>query len=167
MRYWQINNGKTEFSYRVTDGGEKAAEFCWHIEEYAGETDKGTERTTAGETVRETGSGTDRGADRGTAGGRFWLDEVRLAGRYAHYECMYAVLKFICYKCWSAGFSAVYLRISGRNLFYMELYKKFGFYVIAEEMRKIHKDISGYEYVMKYPLPQNREEEYDHYIRRK
>lgn len=141
MKYQQIKGEKTGISYCVTDHGNRAAEFSYHMED---------------------DDSMARDGER-----KFWLDEVKLFGGFANYECMYAVLQFISYKCWCTGTDAVYLKISGKNLFYLELYKRFGFYVIAEEKHEIHKGITTYEYVMKYPLPQTREEEYSHYIRGK
>lgn len=141
MKYQKIKDDKTGVSYCVTEHGTRTAEFSYYMERKLN--------------------------DIGNTEGRFWLDEVKLFGEFANYECMYAVLQFISYKCWCAGITAVYLKISGKNLFYMELYKKFGFYVIAEEKREIRKGIMSYEYVMKYPLPMTREEEYFHYIRGK
>lgn len=141
MKYQQIKEEGTEISYRVTDHGIRVAEFSYHM--------KDTEDTAKdGE-------------------GRFWLDGIRLFGQFAGYKWMYTVLQFVCYKCWSTGAAAIYLKISWKNLYYMELYKKFGFYIIAEEMREIQKGITICEYVMKYPLPQTRDEEYSHYIRGK
>lgn len=139
MKYQQIKGDGTGISYRVTDHGTQSAEFFYHMED-----------KTAGDGER-----------------KFWLDGVKLFGDYVNYECMYAVLQFISYKCWCTGADAVYLKISGKNLFYQELYKRFGFYVIAEETHEIHRGAKIHEYVMKYPLPQTREEEYFHYIRRK
>ncbi len=141
MNYRQIGKEKTSVFYRVTDHEAKAAEFSYHMEE-----EKSTDRDGVS---------------------RFWLEEVKLFGTFANYECMYAVLQFISYKSWSTGTDAIYLKISGKNLFYLELYKRFGFFVIAEETREIHEGVKTYEYVMKYPLPQTREEEYFHYIRGK
>lgn len=141
MNYQQIKEEKTGISYRVTDHGKRAAEFSYHTE---------ADNAVAGDGER-----------------RFWLDEVKIFDSFANYECMYAVLQFVSYKCWCTGAAAVFLKISGKNLFYLELYKRFGFYVIAEEKHEIHRGITVYEYVMKYPLPQTREEEYSHYIRGK
>lgn len=141
MRYQRIENEKEAVSYRVTQRGVHVADFSYHFEE---------------------GNIAAREEDR-----RFWLDGVTLFGEFACYEYLDEILQFAGYKCCCAGIHAMYLKISGKNLFYLELYKKFGFYVIAEEEYQIHKGISAYGYVMKYPLPRSREEAFDHYIRRK
>ena len=139
MRYQRIREDKEGISYRVMEQEKLAAEFAYHLEE--------TESP-------------------GNKSSRFCLDKLCMAGEPAVYEKLDAILQFLQYKCWKAGCNAVYLRINSRNLFYLEMYKKFGFYIIAEEMREIKKDVYTYEYIMKYPLPKTMEEAYYQYIRR-
>lgn len=99
-------------------------------------------------------------------GGQFWLENIQLSNPFLNYERMDAVLQFIQYKCWNMGFKDMYVKVNGCNLLYMELYKRYGFYIIAEERREVKKGAYTYEYVLKYPLPQTREEAYYQYIRR-
>jgi hypothetical protein len=49
----------------------------------------------------------------------------------------------------------------------MEQYKRFGFYVMDEIMYEIRDGVNTCEYVMKYLLPETKEQEYMHYIRGK
>lgn len=133
-------------AYRVYEKEELAAEFSYHMD-----------------TVAETkysGAGY-------ISMNQFWIDEIQLASGFTNYRTIDAVLHFIQYKCWVAGCSAMYVRLSVKNLFYQELYGKYGFYVIAEEEKRILRGGFAYEYVMKYPLPDSREEEYSRHIRRK
>ncbi len=131
---------KTEYdsvSYRVYDGEKPAAEFSYHIECLA----------------RDEGS-------------RFWIDEIRLSDAYGDRNTMEAVLHFIQYKCRVAGCPAMHVRLASNNIFYIEMYRKFGFYLIDEEERKLPPGRVACMSVLKYPLPESRDDVLRNYIMR-
>ena len=52
----------------------------------------------------------------------------------------------------------MYTRISAVNLMDMERYRRYGFYVIAEQMSEQRQGNFACHYVLKYPLPREWEE---------
>lgn len=139
MNYKRINTETEDgrIFYQVFDGEKLAAEFAWHLEEGA------------------------------SAGIRFWIDEIRLEGGYADKRSMDLILQFIQYKCWVSGCEAMYVRLHMKNLFYQEMYRKYGFYVIAQEETSLHPGDSSWKCVLKYILPDSREADFQSYIRRR
>lgn len=133
MNYKKVNTTEEgRVYYQVFNGEKPAAEFSWHLE------------------------------DAESAGCRFWIDGIQLAGGYEDEKHMDLVLQFIQYKCWVSGCKAMYVRLHVKNLFYQELYRKYGFYIIARE-----EEAGAGKNVLKYPLPDSREEDFQSYIRRK
>ena len=138
MRYEKMKTVGTRIFYRVMDRNNWAAEFSYHTED-------------AGSTYER----------------YFWLDDMRIADAYLNYGCIDSILRFVQYKCWKADFDEICLRVSGKNLLYLEWYRKYGFYAIAHERIPDGKGAYTYEYVMKFRLPATREEVYAHSIRRR
>lgn len=137
LNYKRINT-VTEDSrvcYQAFDGEKQAAEFSWHL---------------------ESGEG---------SGIVFWIDEIRLKGEYEDEQTMDLVLQFIQYKCWVSGCGAMHVRIYMKNLFYQDLYRKYGFYTIAQE--EVSSRAGDRRIVLKYVLPDSREAHFQSYIRRK
>lgn len=97
---------------------------------------------------------------------QFWIEYVRLSHGYEEYAVWDPVLQFIQYKCWAAGYSAIYVRLNMQNLFEQELYRKYGFRIIAQEEHAHPHGGACYEYVLKYGLPESRDEIYMDYLRR-
>ncbi len=123
--------------YRVYEGQDLAAEFSYHVQDVTGDDTR-----------------------------RFWIDGIRLCEGHTNVLVMEDILHFIRYKCVSAGCPAIHVRLDGKNLFYLELYQKFGFYMIDQEERaRTHGQISC-ECVLKYPVPVSREEVLEDYILR-
>ena len=52
----------------------------------------------------------------------------------------------------------MYVRLSARNLMDIERYKRYGFYVIAQEEQTTVQGEVSCAYVLKYPLPREWEE---------
>lgn len=145
----QMTAGSSErINYSVYEREEQTAEFAYHVD-YAK-------------------MDVDRGWDAEVSGGlkKFWIDEIRLLGNYAGYQTMDQILHFIQYKCWVSGCAAMYVRISEKNLFYQELYAQYGFYVIASEEKQILPGGTVYDSVMKYRLPDSKEEDFRIHMRR-
>lgn len=138
MRYEKIRTSGARVFYRVMDKDFRAAEFSYHTEE-------------AGNTYEQ----------------YFWLDDLWVADAYLNYGSVDAILHFVQYKCRLAGFDEICLRTSGKNLLYLEWYRKYGFYAIAHERIPDGKGAYAYEYVMKFRLPKTREEVCAHSIRRR
>ncbi len=142
---------ENRISYRVCEGEELAAEFSYHIEH--------------------------RPQDEEC---RFWIDEIRMTEAYSSAATMEAVLQFIQYKCQAAGCPAMHVKLDQKNRFYLEQYLKFGFYLIDQEERESGPDEReaaregrelprGYVScmsVLKYPLPDSKEEVFRSYILR-
>lgn len=106
-----INTGRVgavceHTAYRVYEGQDLAAEFAYHVQDVTGDDTR-----------------------------RFWIDGIRLCEGYANAPVMEDILQFIRYKCLSSGCPAIHVRLDGKNLFYLELYRKFGFYMIDQEER--------------------------------
>lgn len=141
MRYEVIRSDSNALSYRVTEEKQAVAAFTCSL------------FSDREESFREHG--------------QFWIRELTLLPQFEDYEHLYAILKFIQYKCWCAGMPAIYLRLSSRNLFYLELYRKYGFRVIAQETREGTDPALSCDCVLKWVLPQTRHELYSHYIRQK
>lgn len=95
---------------------------------------------------------------------RFWIRGVRLVNPFEDYQTFDAIIHFIQYKCRVAGYTEMYVRLSARNLFYMELYRRYGFYIIANEEKKQTIGDFARDYVLKYALPDTKEEMYHSYI---
>ncbi len=129
--------GVGEVSYEVYEGKDLAAEFGYHVEH--------------------------RPQD---AASRFWIDGIRLSGSCSAASVMEAVLQFIQYKCQEAGCSAMHVRLNRKNLFYLELYQKFGFYMIDQEEQEPAPGQVSCISVFKYPIPNTREEFLRSYILR-
>lgn len=138
MNYKRINTGKEDsrICYQALDGEKLAAEFSWYTES-------------------------------GTAPGiRFWIEEIRLAGGYENGQTMDLVLQFIQYKCWVSGCSAMHVRVHVKNLFYQDLYRKYGFYTMAQE-DDVSSRAGDRKIVLKYVLPDSREAHFQSYIRKR
>lgn len=97
---------------------------------------------------------------------RFWIHHLTWKQEDPAPETIDAILQFLQYKCRSAGLGAMYVRISTQNMLVWEMYARYGFYNIAEEEVQIPRGGCTYDYVMKYVLPGNRDEEYQMHIRR-
>ncbi len=124
-------------SYQVYEGEELAAEFSYH-----------TQRV------------------RGEEAPRFWVDGIRLSDAFADGKTMESVLQFIQYKCEALGCSALHLTLDEKNLFYRELYERYGFYLIDQvETESSHGKLSLMS-VYKYPIPSSKDEIYRGYILR-
>ncbi len=124
-------------AYRVYEGEDLAAEFGYH-----------TERRQPEEICR------------------FWIDGIRLCEDYADGPTMEAVLQFIQYKCQTADCPAMHVRLDMKNLFYLEQYQKYGFYLIdREDVDEPHGEVSC-ESVLKYPMPHSKDEVFRSYIMR-
>lgn len=89
---------------------------------------------------------------------QFWIERIHMEQDYLDYSYLDAVLQFIQYKCWCSGCTAMYTRISAVNLMDMERYRRYGFYVIAEQMSEQRQGNFVCHYVLKYPLPREWEE---------
>ncbi len=123
--------------YEASEDGERAAEFSYH-----------TESLPHG------------------AACRFWIDQVRLDGDFSDTVTMEAVLQFIQYKCLAAGCQAMFVRLDDKNLFYLELYRKFGFYMIDQEEWESVQGQTCSKSVLKYPIPESKDEAFRSYILR-
>ncbi len=130
-------SGKNTVSYQVYDGEKLAAEFAFHIQ------------VLRGEEVR-----------------RFWIDGIRLCDEYADSPTMESILQFVQYKCAAGGCPAMHVRLDNRNLFYLELYRKYGFYMLDQEESKLPGGQVCCISVLKYPLPGSRDDVFRGYILR-
>ncbi len=128
---------KNSIFYEASEGDERAAEFSYH-----------TETLPHG------------------AACRFWIDQIRLDGDFSDTVTMEAVLQFIQYKCQAAGCPAMFVRLDEKNLFYLELYRKFGFYMIDQEEWEPGQGETCCESVLKYPIPESKDEVFRSYIMR-
>lgn len=99
-------------------------------------------------------------------GNRFWIDKISLFSPFEHFDTMDAILHFIQYKCVLAGYSQIYIKLNARNLFYLELYKRYGFYVIADEGKTDARGTYDHSYVLKYTIPDTKDGMYQNYIRK-
>ncbi len=97
---------------------------------------------------------------------RFVIDGIRLCESYATASVMEAVLQFLQYKAQTAGCRDMIVTLDRKNLFYLEQYQRFGFYLIDQSERKTGYGQVRCDCVLKYPLPTNREELYRGYILR-
>ena len=94
----------------------------------------------------------DRSVNSSGSGGFIWSRSVW------DYRYLDAILQFIQYKCWCSGCRSMYVRLSARNLMDIERYKRYGFYVIAQEEQTTVQGEVSCAYVLKYPLPREWEE---------
>lgn len=139
MNYKRINTATEDnrVCYQAFDGKKLAAEFSWYTESGAGPFI------------------------------RFWIEEIRLTGDYENEQTMDLVLQFIQYKCWVSGCNAMHVRIHIKNLFYQDLYRKYGFYTIAQDEDVSSARAGDRKIVLKYILPDSREAHFQNYIRKK
>lgn len=130
MRYERKKEENSEVFYEVLDNSTKAAEFSYQ------------------QKFDETGQVCEQ----------FWIRRIHLEQKCLDYRYLDAILQFIQYKCWCSGCTAMYTRISAVNLMDMERYRRYGFYVIAEQMSEQRQGNFVCHYVLKYPLPREWEE---------
>ena len=145
MKYVKTGEDPSGVSYLVFKGQEHVGDFSYEIKGHTGE---------------KHSSYRDRAK-------QFWIRQIHLRDAFLFYDLLNAILHFLQYKCMVCGCSAMYLRLNTRNLLMLEMFQKFGFYMISEDSREIKKGVAVYEYVMKYNLPGTLEEAYRLYIRRK
>lgn len=130
MRYERKREEGTAVFYEVLEQGRKAAEFFYAV----------------------------KPCQTGRGNCQFWIERIHMEQDYLDYSYLDAVLQFIQYKCWCSGCRSMYVRLSARNLMDIERYKRYGFYVIAqEEQTTVQWEVSC-AYVLKYPLPREWEE---------
>ncbi len=131
--------GKAEpISYRVFEGKDCAAEFTCHVQRLRGSEDC-----------------------------RFRINGIRLFSPYATVSVMEAVLLFLQYKAKTLGCRDMVVTLDPKNLFYRELYQRFGFYLIDQPEQEEERKETQCACVLKYPLPGNREEQFSDYIMRR
>lgn len=130
MRYERKREEGTAVFYEVLEQGRKAAEFFYAV----------------------------KPCQTGRGNCQFWIERIHMEQDYLDYSYLDAVLQFIQYKCWCSGCTAMYTRISAVNLMDMERYRRYGFYVIAEQMSEQKEGNFVCHYVLKYPLPREWEE---------
>lgn len=130
MRYERKREEGTAAFYEVLEQGRKTAEFSYAMK-----------------TCRD-----------GRGDRQFWIERIHMEQDYLDYSYLDAVLKFIQYKCWCGGCTAMYVRVSAVNLMDMERYQRYGFYVMTEQVTEYGQGESGCHYVLKYPLPREWEE---------
>ena len=130
MRYERKREEGTAVFYEVWEQGRKAAEFFYAV----------------------------KPCQTGRGNCQFWIERIHMEQDYLDYSYLDAVLQFIQYKCWCSGCTAMYTRISAVNLMDMERYRRYGFYVIAEQMSEQRQGNFVCHYVLKYPLPREWEE---------
>lgn len=151
-----ISNGKEvqnddgrQFAYQVFEKEKAVADFLYHIES---------------DCLKSFFEENASGAEMNSV---FWIDDITLKSEFADYKFMDSILQFLQYKCWTAGCQSMYVRLNMRNLFYMEMYKQYGFFMFSQEEKQISYGQTVYECVMKYALPGSKEEAFRHYIRRR
>lgn len=139
MNYKRINTATEDnrVYYQAFDGKKLAAEFSWYIESGAG------------------------------LSARFWIGGIRLMGEYENEQTMDMVLQFIQYKCWVSGCDVMHVRVHMKNLFYQDLYRKYGFYAFAQDEDISLDRLGDRKIVLKYNLPASREEHFQSYIRKR
>lgn len=130
MRYERKKEENSEVFYKVLDNSTKAAEFSYQ------------------QKFDETGQVCEQ----------FWIRRIHLEQKCLDYRYLDAILQFIQYKCWCSGCRSMYVRLSARNLMDIERYKRYGFYVIAQEEQTTVQGEVSCAYVLKYPLPREWEE---------
>ncbi len=123
--------------YRVfTDSGDEVGAFAYHVEKNPAGFD------------------------------RFWIDGISLASAFCEPSTMEAVMLFIQYKCERCGTPAMHLRLDEKNILYMDLCRRFGFYAIDEEIVSGGHGQVDSVCVLKYTLPTSREEmRHEHILR--
>ena len=130
MRYERKKEENSEVFYEVLENSTKAAEFSYQ------------------QKFDETGQVCEK----------FWIRRIHLEQKCLDYRYLDAILQFIQYKCWCSGCRSMYVRLSARNLMDIERYKRYGFYVIAQEEQTAGPGEVSCAYVLKYPLPREWEE---------
>lgn len=130
MRYERKREEGTAVFYEVLEQGRKAAEFFYAV----------------------------KPCQTGRGNCQFWIERIHMEQDYLDYSYLDAVLQFIQYKCWCSGCRSMYVRLSARNLMDIERYKRYGFYVIAQEEQTTVQGEVSCAYVLKYPLPREWEE---------
>lgn len=143
MKYVKTEETDSGVSYLVFDGPRDAGDFSYEIH---AQTEEKSYRP---------------------GSKQFWIRQIHLRDAFLFYEPLNDMLLFLQYKCMITGCQAMYLRVNTKNLLMLEMFQKFGFYIVSEETREIKKGVAVYEYVMKYILPRTLEEAYHRYIRRK
>ena len=101
------------------------------------------------------------------AGTRCWIEEIRLESQKDQAQNMERILQFLQYKCLVSGCREMYVRLHRKNLFAQDLYKRYGFSIIARAGGDGARADGFAEYVLKYTLPESRDADFQHYIRRK
>lgn len=130
MRYERKREEGTAVFYEVLEQGRKAAEFFYAV----------------------------KPCQTGRGNCQFWIERIHMEQDYLDYSYLDTVLQFIQYKCWCSGCRSMYVRLSARNLMDIERYKRYGFYVIAQEEQTTVQGEVSCAYVLKYPLPREWEE---------
>lgn len=130
MRYERKREEGTAVFYEVLEQGRKAAEFFYAV----------------------------KPCQTGRGNCQFWIERIHMEQDYLDYSYLDAVLQFIQYKCWCSGCRSMYVRLSARNLMDIERYKRYGFYMIAQEEQTTVQGEVSCAYVLKYPLPREWEE---------
>ncbi len=143
------NEAKKSVTYRVLVKKLPAADFSYYIEP-----------------LRNSCSPPENSFAYAQSSNRFWISEIRLNSGFDQYETLDAVIHFIQYKCRTAGYREMYIRLNARNLFYLELYKKYGFSIIASEQTPLSGGNTDHDYILKYTVPDTAEELYRGYIKR-
>ena len=130
MRYERKKEENSEVFYEVLDNSTKAAEFP----------------------INRNSMRRDRSVNSSGSGGFIWSRSVWTTVIWMRYCSLSSI---------NAGAVAVgplYVRLSARNLMDIERYKRYGFYVIAQEEQTTVQGEVSCAYVLKYPLPREWEE---------